>query len=81
MLYYEGPTKCNYVILPKVHLKYGKQLFECEDFAVKEWEIPKDICESRMILNPNNRDKIGIYFGLLLSIAIGLLSNNCMIKD
>ena len=72
--YYEGPTKCNYVRLPKIHFKYGKQLFECEDFALKEWEIPKDICESRMILNPNNRDKIGIYF-VLIMIVICLLSN------
>jgi hypothetical protein len=69
MLYYEGPTKCNYVRLPKVHLKYGKQLFECEDFAVKEWEIPKDICETRLILNPGKMDKMRIDFSLIM-IAI-----------
>ena len=72
MFYYEGPTKCNYVRFPKIHFWDGKYIFECEDFALKEWEIPRDICESRMILNPDEMDKMRLNIGLIMIVILYL---------
>ena len=70
--YYDGPTKCSYVRFPKIHEYKGKKVLECEDFAVREWEIPRDICKARLLVNPNSIDnaKLNITFVFILMFII-----------
>ena len=74
--YYDGPTKCSYVRFPKIHLYNGRKVFECEDFAVREWDIPRDICKTRVLVNPNSIDNARLNFSLIFVLLIFVLSKS-----